>query len=215
MPIRECIDLAHSNRDTMGWETELQFLYHKVVVEQGTTYTAASCQLVAATRRAYGLDLAIATGADRSCHFDGHWKGELYLALLLTHRRASRVDEARADLPPAAAQGLCGVAAHLDMARTIGDATWRDEVRRLEAHAHSAAEALPPQQRKRVRTGAGALPYVSTGRALESAEIGNFIISPSKKGSFDKSLSPYGKASLHTGVFRTQRPCSSTKLEVK
>ena len=168
MPIRECIDLARSNRDTMGWEAELKFLYHKVVVEQGTSYTADSCQLVAATRRAYGLDLAITACSDRICRFDDHWKGELYLALLLKHRQGPLVNQARDNVPYATAQSLCAAAEYLDMQRTIGDKVWHGELRRLQAIAPDSETVLAPQQRKRVRTGAGALPFISTGRALVS-----------------------------------------------
>ena len=163
--VRTCIDTARSRRqDFPGWELELRFLYHKVVTDQGTDYTAAGCQLVATTRYVYGLELAIQVCQTRDNRFDAEWKGELYLALLqhLKGEGSSELDEARADMPRSVALGLAACEDHLGMDRALGTARWTEERDKLQSRLDEPAaeeeEALP-HKRRGVRTGAGALPF--------------------------------------------------------
>ena len=164
--VRTCIDTARSRRDSsLGWETELKFLYCKVVTDQGTDYTVDGCRLVDTTRRVYGLDAAITECQSRDNRFDPEWKAELYLALLCKHRGtpSHELDEARTYLPRDVALGLAAHEEHLGMERVMGDDGWREERDRLQARLdepeQSERPAEVPAPRRGVRTGAGALPF--------------------------------------------------------
>lgn len=192
LPVRTCIDTARSRReDFHGWELELKFLYAKVVTDQGTEYSAAGCQLVAITRHVYGVDLAIEEASTRDNRFDPEWKAELYLALLLKHRgeNCDTIDEARADLPRAVVLGLSAYEEHLGMQRALGTERWCAERDRLQAcldEAEDTEESHPPQKRRRVRTGAGALPFLTSASsrvlALERPVLSTHEQEPDESG---------------------------------
>ena len=188
--VRTCLDTARSRReDFPGWEVELKFLYNKVVTDQGVAYTAAGCQLVATARYVYGLDLAIEECRTRDNRFEPEWKGELYLALVRRHKGVpcDELDDARAALPRDVVLGLSAFEEHLGMDRALGTERWSDERDRLQARLDDEDDTPEaPAKRRRVRTGAGALPFAadtsSRAFALKRAVLSRHEQQPDASG---------------------------------